>query len=509
MEKGDRNMYAQYGLTILRPFKNGARITLLSLAALLWACGGGGGGNHNPPPDTTAPVITLVSHSDGQDLITGGVRQITVTGTVSSDTTNLSATQNGNNVSITQPSAGAFSMDITLDNNANAFVITASDGAGNVGTLNFSLNFPFLAFTNGQNASRVIGQADFDSGFGNRGSGIPDSNTLNRPSGIALSEAGTLYVADASNNRILGFNDILTTGDEVADFVIGQPDFTSNTLGTSRDTFYIPYGLLISQGKMLVAETQNNRVLIWNTVPTDGSTPPDVVLGQPDFTTRQIRCDQGSLYAPRGIFLLGGKLFVADSANNRVLVWNTLPTDASGNGADADLVLGQADFTQCGENRGGTVDADTLLTPDAIWSDGQALYVSEEDNYRVLKWNTIPTQNGAPADLVLGQADFQSVVDDTLSGNTPSAGTLYRPNFVYGTGNQLIVFDWNRVLLWNSLPTQTQQAADQVLGESGFTTRIRDVSQASIESAGSVIVSGNKLIVADQFNNRILIFDAQ
>ena len=222
----------------------------------------------------------------------------------------------------------------------------------------------------------------------------------------------------------------------------------SHTSGTSRDTFFYPVGLIISQGRLIVAEAQNNRVLIWNTIPTDGTALPDVVLGQPDFDTKQIyKCDRSSLYSPLGIFLLGGKLFVADAANSRVLVWNTLPTDASGNGADADLVLGQADFTSCQENRGATPATDTMFTPESIWSDGKSLYVAEEDNYRVLKWNTIPTQNGAPADLVLGQADFQSVVDDTLSGNTPSAGTLYRPNFVYGTGNQLIVFDWNRVLL--------------------------------------------------------------
>ena len=41
-----------------------------------------------------------------------------------------------------------------------------------------------------------------------------------------------------------------------------------------------------------MADTQNNRVLIWNTIPTKNNQPADLVLGAPNFTTvpeRRIR----------------------------------------------------------------------------------------------------------------------------------------------------------------------------------------------------------------------------
>ncbi len=46
-----------------------------------------------------------------------------------------------------------------------------------------------------------------------------------------------------------------------------------------------PQGVWIQGSKLFVADTQNNRVLIWNTIPTQNNQPADVVLGQPDFTT--------------------------------------------------------------------------------------------------------------------------------------------------------------------------------------------------------------------------------
>ena len=49
----------------------------------------------------------------------------------------------------------------------------------------------------------------------------------------------------------------------------------------------------------------------------------------------------------------------------------------------------------------GTVSAD-------LSSDGSKLLVCDKDNNRVLIWNTVPTTNGQPADVVVGQTDFTS-----------------------------------------------------------------------------------------------------
>ena len=49
-----------------------------------------------------------------------------------------------------------------------------------------------------------------------------------------------------------------------------------------------------------------------------------------------------SMDTPKGVFSNGTKLFVADTGNHRVLIWNTIPT---ANGQAASLVLGQTSMT--------------------------------------------------------------------------------------------------------------------------------------------------------------------
>ena len=46
-----------------------------------------------------------------------------------------------------------------------------------------------------------------------------------------------------------------------------------------------------------------------------------VVLGQPDFTTTDINLTQAGLRTPTGIASDGTILVVADTDNNRVLIW--------------------------------------------------------------------------------------------------------------------------------------------------------------------------------------------
>ena len=70
--------------------------------------------------------------------------------------------------------------------------------------------------------------------------------------------------------------------------------------------------------------------------------------------------------------------------------------------------------------------------------------------------------------MVLGQPDMTS--GSANNGGFPSATTIYCPSGVSVTGTKLYVADYgnNRVLIWTSLPTPTQQAADIVLGQANI-----------------------------------------
>ena len=135
------------------------------------------------------------------------------------------------------------------------------------------------------------------------------------------------------------------------------------------------------------------------------------------------------------------------------------------NGVPADVVLGQPTFTQSQANRGGVVPAaNTLSNPFGVWTDGTRVAVADKGNNRVLLWSTFPTANGQPADLVLGQPSFATA--------TPTGGAtgLRQPSDVDGGAGVLLVVDGDnhRLLLWNAYPLVSGAPADVVVGQGDF-----------------------------------------
>jgi len=357
-----------------------------------------------------------------------------------------------------------------------------------------------------QAADAVIGQADFTGASANRGQGTAGANTLSLTAGSpALGMAGGMYVVDRGNNRILGFNTIPTTSDASADFVIGQASFTDSSPGTAADQFDTPNELVVADGKLFVADWVNNRVLIWNTLPT-GNTPADVVVGNSDFTSVSSGAATQTTMEPFNLAVANGHLFVSDPWNNRVLIWNFIPT---ANGEPANVVLGQPDFTS---NSAG-LSASAMILPHGVWSDGVRLVVCDSGNNRVLIWNSIPTVNNTPADVVIGQPNF------TSNGADFGAQGLNAPTGVEFDGNQLFVADANnnRVLVYNGIPGGNGASADAVLGQSTFTNVApNDDNQDGVDDGTpsartfnlpiTVRSFGHNLYVSEYLNNRVLMY---
>jgi hypothetical protein len=134
-------------------------------------------------------------------------------------------------------------------------------------------------------ADLVIGQPNFLTNTENTG-GL-SASSLRFPFSVAVDAFDNLYVADGENNRVLQYNTPLTT-DTVADLVIGQPDFatgTCNTGGISASSLCTPLGLALdAAANLYVSDSSNNRVLEYDT-PLAGNTVADLVIGQPDFVT--------------------------------------------------------------------------------------------------------------------------------------------------------------------------------------------------------------------------------
>lgn len=87
-----------------------------------------------------------------------------------------------------------------------------------------------------------------------------------------------------------------------------------------------PYSLALQGDRLAVADTANNRILFWNNVPCGGAgIPADEVIGQTDFLgngeNRWKSIQRDTLCWPYGLALCEETLVVADSGNNRVTLW--------------------------------------------------------------------------------------------------------------------------------------------------------------------------------------------
>ena len=292
-------------------------------------------------------------------------------------------------------------------------------------------------------------------------------------------------------------------------YVLGQPNsmtVQSTELGFDAPTFAMSDGT-----KLFAADASNHRVLIWNTIPTSSQTAPDVVLGQPTLAWREGNYPNGtttnptatSLLWPYAVHSTGSMLFVADMGNSRILIWNTIPTI---NMQAANVVVGQPDMTTSTANYpSGTPSASSLYDPEGVYSDGTKLYVSDYYNSRVLIWNSIPVANQVAANVELGQANMTT----GTSGLTVAPNTLYYPQGIYVAGTKLFVADAEnaRVLIWNTIPVANAASANVAVGEATTSTDSWGTTAADNQLTTGVCVKGTQLIVTDEGNSRVLVWN--
>lgn len=372
------------------------------------------------------------------------------------------------------------------------------------------LIWPTLPTMKNDAPTGVLGQLSFTANSANRG-GAPDLGTLSSPAGSALTTT-RLAVVDRGNHRVLLWNQQPTALGQAADLVLGQlsgSDVQANSGGLSASSLSAPAGVATDGTRLIVADGGNHRVLIWNTWPTTSGAAANVVLGQPQFssaTVRGLNVKQKLFASPTGIAQLGSRLVVTDSDAHRVLIFSSLPLDAT---AQASVVLGQPNFDTMTANSGG-VSASTLSAPRSAASDGTALAVADTGNHRVLIYRSAPGQNQAAADLVLGQSSLTGATENAGG----ASGGLSSPGGVAMVGGRLYVADTgnHRVLIWNSLPTQNRQSPDIVLGQANASGTMANRGGAAarantLKSPTAVYSDGTSLYVSDSGNSRVLVWN--
>jgi len=446
--------------------------------------------------------------------------------------------------------------------------------------------------TDGKSVSWIIGQdsAQADAIEANAAPNPPTRWSLNGPTSVAIGPAAKqLYIADTGNHRIVVHN--VSPVDHLADFVIGQPDFTSNTPnngGVSATSLNHPTGIMVDAGNQLyVADTGNHRVLAFDRTQPDAIA--DMVIGQPDFTSNTPNnggISAQSLNSPRGIGTdaIFMDLYVADQGNNRILhyfqplpnplpliaeldpgtveagasaftlnIWGSgflvedsvvavngvtrtvgsdylglvrIPISATevlttgqvtitihnpppGGGTSlpapltiyqpqaadelADNVLGQRGFTT-NDGAFAPVQADTLFGPTGVVIDQSSgrLFVADMDNARVLSWpSSTAYTNGGSADLVFGKPDFETYFYDESPGLnlTKPAGLA-----LDSQGNLYVSDAQDNLVVAYRQPFTSGMPADFVSGW------INNPLALLLDHA-------DNLYVTDTFNHRVLFYE--
>ena len=303
-------------------------------------------------------------------------------------------------------------------------------------------------------ADWIIGQPDFVS-EGRNAKRAPDASTLNVPTGIC-SDGGRLVVADAWNHRILIWQSLPACHNQPADVVLGQADFFQHEANrgersrTTAASFHWPYGVFVRGGKLIVADSENRRVLIWHEIPTKNGQSADIVLGQPNFTRRDENAGTGpspmSMRWPHDIAVWRGHLCVADAGNSRIMIWKGIPEQ---NGLPCDFVLGQTDFGCADHNQAlYWPRANTVNMPYGISAIGDWLLVADTANSRLLGWHISDLGNGSNAKALTGQVSFHDKGDNRWQPEV--ADSLCWPYGLQVSNDMAVVSDSgnNRVLLW-------------------------------------------------------------
>ena len=292
--------------------------------------------------------------------------------------------------------------------------------------------------------------------------------------------------------------------DGTASLVIGQTSFTDSGQGTAQQDFHTPFGVAIDSvhDRLFVSDSANNRILFWKNASTlANGQAADGVIGQSGNPPAN-----NTLNTPYGICLdTSSNLWVADRMNHRVLRFSGTPYT----GMAADFVIGEVNFSTAMALTPPT--AYSLNQPYAVAVDSAGrVYVADAGNNRVLVY----TQNSATATIELGQVDFVNKQGLT----SPAAYSLNQPYGVFvatATGAVFVSDAGNhRVLKYTSLAMSA--TASLVLGQIDFVNGginqgggTLSPTNTSLYSPYSVVTdaTGYALITVSDFsNNRILLY---
>lgn len=176
-------------------------------------------------------------------------------------------------------------------------------------------------------------------------------------------------------------------------------------------------------------------------MPTSNKEAADIVIGQANFTSNTINAGTGiggaGFAASYGIGGNSNQVFISDYGNNRVMVYNSPTVGAN---STATYVIGQSSLTSGAVNGGNTgVRAYGFSSPMGVSADSTNFYVADATNSRLLSF-LVPTASDPWAAYVFGQDSFGSGTANATGIHFNSANGPYR---IHKSGARLIISDYS------------------------------------------------------------------
>ncbi|NQT67235.1 MAG: hypothetical protein HQ569_06635 [Actinobacteria bacterium] len=300
---------------------------------------------------------------------------------------------------------------------------------------------------------------------------------FNHQGGIA-SDGEHLILADRNNNRVLIWNS-LPDGNTEPDIVLGQKDFTSNNPGEDLDQLNWPVSVATDGTHILVADTYNYRVLIWNNFPNQNGQPADLYIQGP-----KDRFEDGAVGWPWAVWTNGEKVIVTSTAGSQVLIWNSFPTR---NNQEPDIVIRLEEFG----------------TPRTIGSDGTNLVIGDHNAFGSSQgnffWKTFPNRDNQKYDFFMENAPG----GDMQMGDMQRGEIMWGPTFT-PDGKFMVVSD--RVHIWNAFPEDENDAPDLSVGETHGVDGY-DFGGSQSGDGSSIASADGKLFISLCNGNKIVGFN--
>jgi uncharacterized protein (TIGR03437 family) len=369
-----------------------------------------------------------------------------------------------------------------------------------------------------------------------------------------------VYISDTNNNRVLAWkNSAGFSNGQPADLVIGQTDKYSTAAlgpGTQFSTLLNnPSGIAVSKaGDLYVADSGNDRVVRYPAPFAQNRDYPttDLIIGQPNFTTKVVNYPNGTpsntglnLGFPAGLALdASGNLWVVDSGNRRVLEFPASSLTAGSSAPQAVVELGQLDFNSLQTNINASQMASQMIAnqfdiPSQIAFDASGnLYVTDADSNANNFFNRVLVFTPSNGQFSNDQsaARIMGVIESSQTQNLTSTQitALVDQTYMYLPGGLFFLSDgsigvtdtgYNRILIfppmaqWPNANTTFSPQASQVIGQSGsFHNKYANANTSptvltppvgangfSNPFSAAILPSTGELFVVDSGNNRVVV----